>query len=283
MDTENLRGDYTHMRDDWTVEQDMAAYSEAEHQLWRRLYRRQIGLMPDHAAPEFIEGLEKLDCANGIPDLEKASDTLQALTGFRLVAVPGLVPDDVFFDHLANRRFPVTVWLREPEEFDYLVEPDIFHDFFGHVPLLSNPVFADFLEAYGRKGPEAIKHGGLKCLARLYWYMVEFGLIKTDAGLRIFGAGILSSSGETVHSLTSPASNRIGFDIDRIMQTDYDIDSYQQTYFVIEDYQDLFDASKVDFKPLYAKYADKPPLHKKCLLDGDRFYAPEPEALPKAG
>ena len=283
MDTDALRGDYTNMREDWTVDQDKTAYTEAQHQLWRRLYRRQIGLMPDHAAPEFIKGLEKLDCADGIPNLNRASDMLEAQTGFRLVAVPGLVPDDVFFDHLANRRFPVTVWLREPEEFEYLVEPDIFHDFFGHVPLLANPVFADFLEAYGRKGPEAIERGGLKCLARLYWYMVEFGLIKTDDGLRIFGAGILSSSGETVYSLTDPASNRIGFDIERVMQTDYEIDSYQQTYFVIEDYKDLFDACAADFKPLYAKYAKAEPLHKKCLLDTDRFFAPEPEAYPKTG
>ena len=156
MDMSALRGDYTNIQSDYTVEQDIGRYTEADHQLWRKLYRRQMALMPDHAAPEFIEGLLHLDCADGIPDLAKASDKLAALTGFRLVAVPGLIPDDVFFEHLANRRFPVTVWLRAPEEIDYLVEPDIFHDFFGHVPLLTNPVFADFLEAYGRKGPEAI-------------------------------------------------------------------------------------------------------------------------------
>ena len=283
MDTSNLRGDYTNIRPDYTVAQDMNAYSEAEHQLWRRLYRRQIALMPDHAAPEFIEGLMHLDCADGIPDLEKASEKLAARTGFRLVAVPGLVPDDVFFEHLANRRFPVTVWLRDPEEIDYLVEPDIFHDFFGHVPLLANPVFADFLEAYGRKGPEAIEKGGLKCLARLYWYLVEFGLIQTDAGLRIFGAGILSSSGETVYSIADPASNRIGFDIERVMQTDYDIDSFQATYFVIEDYKDLFDACDQDFAPFYQRYADQKPLNKKCVIPGDQLYEPEALAFPQTG
>lgn len=283
MDFSDLRGDYSQIREDYTVAQDWSSYGEDEHTLWRRLYRRMIALMPDHAAKPFLDGIRRLDCANGIPDLERASDILDKLTGFRLVAVPGLIPDDVFFDHLANRRFPVTVWLRKPEEFDYLVEPDIFHDFFGHVPLLSDPVFADFLEAYGKKGPEAIAHGGLKCLARLYWYMVEFGLINTEGGLRIYGAGILSSSGETVYSLSDKRSNRIGFDLERVVQTDYAIDDFQKTYFVVEKFEDLFEACNRDFKPLYRKYAQAEPIAKDAVLDTDRLYKPEAPRVPMAG
>lgn len=283
MDFSNLRGDYSTIRPDYTVDQEWSGYTEEEHTLWRRLYRRMIGLMPDHAAQAYYDGLQRLDCADGVPDLEKASDKLEKMTGFRLVAVPGLVPDDVFFDHLANRRFPVTVWLRTPEEFDYLVEPDIFHDFFGHVPLLSDPVFADFLEAYGRKGPEAIKHGGLKCLARLYWYMVEFGLINTNKGLRIYGAGILSSSGETVYSLTDKRSNRIGFDLERVMRTDYAIDDYQKTYFVVESFDDLFRACEQDFVPIYRKYAEAEPFPKDTVLATDRLYEAEAPSVPMAG
>lgn len=283
MDFSNLRGDYSNIRPDYTVDQNWADYTEEEHALWRRLYRRMIGLMPDHAAKPYNDGLHRLDCADGVPNLEKASDKLEKLTGFRLVAVPGLVPDDVFFDHLANRRFPVTVWLRTPEEFDYLVEPDIFHDFFGHVPLLSDPVFADFLEAYGKKGPEAIEHGGLKYLARLYWYMVEFGLINTPEGLRIYGAGILSSSGETVYSLTDKRSNRIGFDLERVMRTDYAIDDYQKTYFVVEKFEDLFDACDRDFKPIYKKYGEAEPIAKDAVLPEDRLYKPEAPRMPMTG
>src|ERR1035437_1886115 len=174
-------------------------------------------------------------------------------TGWRLIAVPGLVPDQIFFEHLASSCFPVTVWLREPHEFDYIVEPDVFHDFFGHVPLLFNPVFADHLQEYGKGGLKALQVDGLKYLARLYWYTVEFGLIDSPVGLRAYGAGILSSGGEIEYCLTNPNPRRIRFDLERVMRTLYKIDSYQETYFVIKSFEQLFNDTASDFTPIYAK------------------------------
>ena len=246
-----LRGDYSHMRPDYTVDQDWDAYSAVEHELWRRLYRRQAALVPKYACAEFCDALAGLDFAAGIPRFEVVNAKLGPATNWQLVAVPGLLPDLTFFEHLANRRFPVTVWLREPEEFDYIVEPDVFHDFYGHVPLLFQPVFADYLQAYGKGGIKAHALGAIEMLARLYWYTVEFGLIETPQGLRSYGAGILSSGGELPYCIESPNPNRIGFDLLRIMQTRYKIDTFQETYFAIRDFRELFDATEPDFTPYY--------------------------------
>ena len=201
-----LRGDYSRMRPDYTVEQDHAAYTEAEHDRWRRLYRRQIELVPGRACEEYVSALRSLDYEGGIPRFETVNRQLGAATGWQLVAVPGLVPDLAFFDHLAHRRFPVTRWIREEHEFGYIVEPDVFHDFFGHVPMLFDPVFAGYMEAYGKGGLKAEGLGALQWLARLYWYTVEFGLIRTPQGLRNYGAGILSSPGEIDYALASPTA-----------------------------------------------------------------------------
>ena len=230
-----LRGDYSRMRPDHTVEQDHSAYTEAEHDRWRRLYHRQIELVPGRACEEYVSALRSLDYEGGIPRFETVNRQLGAATGWQLVAVPGLVPDLAFFDHLANRRFPVTRWIREEHEFGYIVEPDVFHDFFGHVPMLFDPVFADYMEAYGRGGLKAEGLGALPWLARLYWYTVEFGLIRTPRGLRSYGAGILSSPGEIDHALASPTPRRVAFDLLRIMRSRYRIDAYQETYFVIDE------------------------------------------------
>ena len=199
---------------------------------------------------------------------------LQRATGWRLVAVPGLVPDAVFFEHLAERRFPVTVWLRKPEEFDYIVEPDLFHDFFGHVPLLSDPVFADHLQAYGKGGLKAMGLGGLPYLARLYWYTIEFGLIRQRNGLRAYGAGILSSAGELRHAVTAPGPQRIAFDLQRLMRSAYKIDSYQAGYFVIDSFQQLFDATAPDFTPVYAAVRRLAPIEAGVALPGERTWPP---------
>lgn len=268
----NLRGDYSHMNDDYTIDQNWETYSPAEHELWRTLYARQSKILPGYAAADYIRNLAKLDSADQVPHFGRVSEKLHAATGWHLVAVPGLVPDDVFFDHLANRRFPVTVWLRKPKEMDYLVEPDIFHDFFGHVPMLYDPVFADYLAAYGAKGPEAIAKGGLTQLSRLYWYMVEFGLIMTDDGLRAYGAGMLSSRSETIYSVSDPAPNRVAFDLERVMATDYAIDDFQKTYFVLESYDQLFDAMKTPLGPLYERLAGKPGIDPATTLPTDRLY-----------
>ena len=253
-----LRGDYSDAASDMTITQDWASYSPAEHDLWRKLHDRQAGLMNRYAASAVRRALAGLDYAKAIPDLEKVSSALRRATGWRLVAVPGLIPDDIFFAHLAARQFPVTVWLRRPEELDYLVEPDIFHDFYGHVPLLFDPVFADFLQFYGLKGGEARRLGTTDLLARLYWYTVEFGLISEDGDLKAFGAGILSSFAETQFAIDDPAPNRIGFGLERVLRTEYRIDDFQQTYFVLEDFDQLFRAIQRDLRPLYAATRGKP-------------------------
>ncbi len=267
-----LRGDYSRIRSDYTVVQEWGAYTPAEHDLWRRLYARQIALVPKYACDEFNEILTALDFSEGIPHFDAINAKLKPATNWRLVAVPGLVPDLVFFDHLANRRFPVTVWLRSPEEFDYIVEPDVFHDFFGHVPMLFNPVFANYMQAYGRGGIKAHALGAIEMLARLYWYTVEFGLIDTPKGLRTYGAGILSSGGEVSYCLESPQPNRIGFDLLRIMQTGYKIDTFQETYFVIRDFEQLFEATAPDFAPYYAALRGREPYGASVVLPTDRVY-----------
>jgi len=265
-----LRGDYTHADAQYVVQQDWDAYTAGEHALWRRLYQRQAKLLPGRAADVYIDGLAKLEAEDGIPRLDRVSEKLQAATGWRLVAVPGLVPEQTFFEHLAARRFPVTVWLRKPEEFDYIVEPDIFHDFFGHVPLLFNPVFADHLQEYGKGGLKAMPLGGLQFLARLYWYTIEFGLMETAQGLRAYGAGILSSGGEIEYCLTSPKPRRIAFDAERVMRTLYRIDDYQDTYFVIHDFEQLFTETAPDFTPIYARLSQQEPYPADTLLPGEK-------------
>lgn len=269
-----LRGDYASADDHYVIAQNWDNYTPAQHALWRKLYERQAKLLPGRACNEFIESLHRLDAAAGIPQFERTSESLYKATRWRLVAVPGLVPDQIFFEHLANRRFPVTVWLREPGEFDYIVEPDVFHDFFGHVPLLFNSVFAEHLQEYGKGGLKALQLDGLQHLARLYWYTVEFGLIESSQGLRAYGAGILSSGGEIEYCLTSPVPNRIPFDIVRVMRTRYKIDTYQQTYFVIRDFQQLFDDTAPDFAPLYATLKTLDTLSADCLLPGELNLAP---------
>ncbi len=239
------------MGGDFVIEQDWSSYGEEQHETWRLLFARQQGILGQRAAPEFLEGLEGLGIAAGIPDFERLSAVLDAATGWRIVAVPGLVPDDVFFSHLANRRFPATKFIRRRDQLDYLQEPDVFHDVYGHVPLLLNPIFADYLQAYGRGGVKALRLGALTYLARLYWYTVEFGLIRTPAGLRIYGSGIVSSKGESIYCLESAKPKRVAFDLMRIMRTDYRIDDYQDIYFVIDSYDQLFEATAPDFTPYY--------------------------------
>ena len=258
------------------MSQDWERYSAEDHDIWRTLYARQIQLIERYAAPEFVAGTHALNASpDRIPRIDDTNRILAAATGWQIVAVPGLIPELNFFQHLANKRFPVTVWIRRRDELDYLSEPDIFHDFFGHVPLLTNPMFARFMQAYGEAGPKAIAGNGLKMLARLYWYMVEFGLIATPQGLRAYGSGILSSKGETVYCVESPVPSRIKFDLTRVMLTDYLIDDFQQTYFVIDSFEQLFRAGyDTDFAPIYAKYADVPGIAPGVVLPTDRTVPP---------
>ncbi len=262
-------------RPDFTIEQDWRGYSEEEHAVWRLLFERQQRLLVGRACREFLDGLGALEvAAGGIPDFRRLNDVLARTTGWRIVAVPGLVPDSVFFAHLARRRFPSTCFIRRRDQLDYLQEPDVFHDICGHVPLLMNPVFADYMQAYGEGGLKASGLGHLEQLARLYWYTVEFGLIATPAGRRIYGSGILSSAGESVYCLDDPAPHRIRFDLRRVMRTRYRIDRFQQIYFVIDNFQQLFDATRPDFVPIYREIGALPEIAPDTLIDQDRLLRP---------
>ena len=251
------RGDYSRARADYTCEQDYAQYSAADHDTYRRLYARQVQQLPGLACDEFIAAVWELGEPDRIPHFDAISERLMKATGWQVVSVPGLIPEEAFFALLAARKFPVTDWLRKPEEFDYIVEPDVFHDLFGHVPLLFNPVFADYMQAYGAGGLKASRLDACELLARLYWYTVEFGLIETKAGLRAYGAGILSSAGELRHSIVSVEPQRIAFELKRLMRTKYRIDSYQTSYFVIDSFDQLFAATAPDFTPVYRAVRDQ--------------------------
>jgi phenylalanine-4-hydroxylase len=245
------RGDYARARDDYTCEQDWAAYTGVDHDTYRRLYERQSALLPGRACDAFIRALPSLGIKDHIPRFEDINARLRTATGWEIVAVPGLIPERPFFELLANRRFPVTDWMRSPQEFDYIVEPDVFHDLFGHVPLLFDPVFADYVQRYGQGGLKAHDLGAGELLSRLYWYTIEFGLIRQSDGLRAYGAGILSSPGELQHSVGTPGVRRIALDLLRCMRTRYKIDDYQATYFVIDSFDQLFEMTAPDFTPLY--------------------------------
>jgi phenylalanine-4-hydroxylase len=252
------RGDYSNARLDYTCEQGWEQITPAEHALYQRLHQRQSAQLPGRACEDFIQAVTHLGEPQRIPRFDDLSDTLYRATRWQVVAVPGLIPEEAFFALLSQRKFPVTHWLRTPQEFDYVVEPDVFHDLFGHVPLLFNPWFADYMQAYGEGGLKASRLEACEFLARLYWYTVEFGLIQTPQGLRAYGAGILSSTGELPYSVGNPLPKRVPFALERVMRTRYTIDSYQKTYFVIESFQALFDVTEPDFSPVYDRIRDLP-------------------------
>jgi phenylalanine-4-hydroxylase len=256
---------------DWTIDQHWDRYTPEEHATWDTLFARQATLLPGRASNAWLKGLDvlKLD-KPGIPDFRALNDRLMALTGWQVVAVPGLVPDDVFFDHMANRRFVAGNFIRRPDQLDYLQEPDIFHDVFGHVPMLADPVFADYLAAYGRGGQRALGMDALKYLGRLYWYTVEFGLIAEPEGLRIYGSGIVSSFSESRFALDDPSPNRIVLDLARVMRTEYRIDDFQQNYFVIPSFDELLRLTvETDFAPLYAALKELPDIPVAEIVEGD--------------
>ena len=258
---------------DWTIAQAWDSYGAADHAMWDRLFARQATLLPGRAVPEFIAGLEMLRLDRpGIPRFDELSDRLARATGWQVVAVPGLVPDAVFFEHLANRRFVSGRFIRAAGQEDYLEEPDVFHDVFGHVPLLADPVFADYMQAYGEGGLRADRLGGLTQLARLYWYTVEFGLVRSGDDLRIYGAGIVSSRAESIFALGDDSPDRIAFDMERVMRTEYRIDDFQQTYFVIESFEDLLRQTlETDFAPIYRRLAGLPAIAVGQTLPEDRL------------
>ncbi len=256
---------------DWTIPQNWDAYTAEDHATWDTLFARQSKLLPGRASNAWLRGLDVLKLSKpGIPDFEELSERLMKLTGWSVVAVPGLVPDDVFFDHMANRRFVAGNFIRRPDQLDYLQEPDVFHDVFGHVPMLADPVFADYLAAYGRGGQRALGLDALKYLGRLYWYTVEFGLIAEPEGLRIYGSGIVSSFAETRFALDDPSPNRIALDLARVMRTEYRIDDFQQNYFVIPSFDELLRLTvETDFAPLYEELKALPDIPVAQIEPGD--------------
>lgn len=259
---------------DWTIPQDWDRFAADEHAMWDRLFARQSDMLPGRAADAFLRGLDVLRLSRpGIPDYRELNARLEAATGWRVVAVPGLVPDAVFFEHLANRRFPAGNFIRTPEQIDYLQEPDIFHDVFGHVPMLADPVFADYMQAYGKGGLRSLGFGALHKLARLYWYTVEFGLIEEGGSLRTYGAGIVSSHAESLFALDDASPNRLGFDLLRLMRTDYRIDDFQQTYFVVPSLDHLLRVTvETDFAPVYRQLESLPDLGVADTLPEDSIY-----------
>lgn len=257
-------------RADWTIDQGWEHYTAQEHAVWKTLFERQSKLLPGRACDEFVAGMRQLPIGpEQIPDFRRLSEVLMRQTGWEIIAVPGLVPDEVFFDHLANRRFPAGNFIRKADELDYLEEPDVFHDVFGHVPMLMNPVIADFVQAYGVGGLRAQQLGVLPNLARVYWYTVEFGLVQQKDGLRIYGSGIASSYTESVFALESPSPNRIGFDLERVMRTNYRIDDFQEVYFVLNNLDDLLQLATIDFAPVYARVGQQPELRPGDVLPTD--------------
>ena len=261
-------------RADWTVDQDWERYTAAEHATWRTLFERQARLLPGRACDAVVAGMRDLAiAADRIPDFRRLSELLLRRTGWQVVAVPGLVPADVFFRHLAQRRFPAGRFIRRPAQLDYIEEPDVFHDVVGHVPLLMHPVFADFLQAYGEGGLRANRLGALDQLSRVYWFTIEFGLLRQADGLRIYGAGLVSSFAETRFALEDASPNRLGFDLLRVMRTRYRIDDLQESYFVIDRPDDLLRLAAIDFAPLYGKAKALKEIEPGDVVPGDKLVA----------
>ncbi|TMJ19651.1 MAG: phenylalanine 4-monooxygenase [Alphaproteobacteria bacterium] len=227
-------------RGDWTIPQNWERFTREEHAVWDLLFARQSEELKGRAVSDFFSGLDVLKLSKpGIPDFDELNERLFARTGWTVVSVPGLVPDDVFFEHLSKRRFPAGNFIRARGSLDYIEQPDVFHDVFGHVPLLAQPAVADFMQAMGAEGLAAIEHGALHRLSRLYWYSVEFGLAEEAGETRLYGAGLLSSFGEAHFALESPKPRRRPFEIERVLRTRYRSDAFQESYFVIPSFDAL--------------------------------------------
>lgn len=238
-------------------------YSSEEHRVWRLLYERQVKIIPGRACEEFLKGLQALDLSSEhIPQLPELSDRLLALTGWQVVPVEALISAREFFELLAKRRFPAATFIRCEEEIDYVKEPDIFHELFGHCPMLTHPVYADFVHRYAQK-VLLLPEEKWALLQRLFWFTVEFGLIRTKVGLRAYGGGILSSISETAYSLESDIPLRVLFDPIAAFRMPYRIDMLQPVYFVIDDYQMLYDFVESDINQLIERakaLGEYPPL-----------------------
>jgi phenylalanine-4-hydroxylase len=258
--------------EDCIIDQGWERYTEEDHAIWRTLFERQQQTLKGKVCQEYLDGLAALGIGpEGIPNFEQMNVRLRELTGWEVVAVPGLVPGRPFFQMLASRRFPAGTFIRTRVQLDYLEEPDIFHDIFGHVPLLTNPAYADYMQEYGRIGLDAIEHKGVKFLSRLNWYTIEFGLIRKPEGIQIYGAGIVSSFGEARYVVEDLSANHLAFDLDRVLRTGYYIDDFQATYFVIDRFEDLFHVLKgSDFIAKFEQVRPLPAHTPFEILPGDQ-------------
>jgi phenylalanine-4-hydroxylase len=248
--------------EDWTIPQRWEHFSAEEHRVWDMLFARQQARLKGGAVRDFEEGLNILRLAHpGIPNFDELNARLFPRTGWTVVAVPGLVPDEIFFRHLSKRQFPAGNFIRTAQQLDYLEEPDVFHDVFGHVPMLAQPRVADVLEALGHQGLAALASGNLHRLSRLYWYTIEFGLAREDGALKLYGAGLASSFGEAGFALSDPSPARHPFDLARVLRTTYRSDAFQRGYFVIDSFDALLRTLETaDLTRLYAELDDLPVL-----------------------
>ncbi|MDG1416276.1 MAG: phenylalanine 4-monooxygenase [Maricaulis sp.] len=269
---------------DFKIAQKWELYTAEEHAIWSNLYARQMQILKGRACDEHFLGLELLDLNDGgIPDFRRINDKLEKLTGWTVITVPGLIPDKEFYEHLANRRFVSGRFIRDADKLDYLSEPDIFHDVFGHVPLLTQPVFADYMQAYGQGGLRSMEYDAIDNMARLYWHTVEFGLINTADGMRAYGAGIVSSKTESIFCLEGRSPNRLHFDLERIMRTNYRYDDFQQNYFVINSFEELMEATYKDFAPIYERLPRLTEFQPGDLTETDHVYSRGTQEYANAG
>jgi phenylalanine-4-hydroxylase len=226
----------------WFIEQEWPGYSDEDHQVWGILYERRMEQLRSTASRLFLDGAEVIGLSpDRVPDLTDVNRRLDAITGWNAVAVSGFIPAGDFFACLARRRFPTTVIVRPREQLDYLPEPDIFHDVFGHVPLHADPVFGDFLQQFGAVAARARTEEETEQMARLFWFTVEFGLIREEGEVKVYGSGLVSSHGDAANAL-GPDCDRRPFDLDAVIAQPFEIDRFQDVLFVVERFDELFEA-----------------------------------------
>lgn len=258
---------------DYLIQQDYNAYAKDQHKIWSFLFKRQYEVLKNRAFDLFLECLDALGInEKAMPDFSKINTLLRSKTGWEILPVNGFIPSKDFFGFLAEKKFPSTAFIRDRNHLDYLQEPDIFHDIFGHIPLLANPIFANYMHAFGKKGVQGLELGYIDYITRLYWFTVEFGLIQSPKGLRIYGSGIVSSKGESIYCLESPEAHRLAFDIVRIMRTDFQIDIYQKIYYVIPNLEELFNVIQNDLIPFYNEAQKLGDVKEYNLLKNDTLY-----------
>lgn len=260
--------------DDWSMPQNWEQFSDSDHARWSEFAAKQTKALEGLASDTFIKGVRALELDKmGVPEFDRWNERLRDVTGWEVVAVPGVIPNEPFFKMLAERKFPVANFLRQGPSFEYSDEPDMFHDVYGHMPMFLDPTFGEFMTAYGRAGLRAERQGMSDWLGRLYLHTVEFGLIQDGGSLRAYGAGLMSSFAETVHALKSDAPRRLQFDLPRLMRTDWPFDEFQPTYFVIESFDALLEEMETtSLKHVYEEVAGLPLIPIGESVAGDREY-----------